>query len=429
MRSVLRTGLLGATLLVACAQIGGGCASPVEESSRALSLGVEGAYVPPVHVLEAGDQFNIDYVGAGSWIDEETSCAGDFTDGAQELQQYLLQYFPQTYFIGGYSCRPIVGNPTQTSVHSIGRALDIMIYPLPDGEADNDLGDPLANWLIKNAEHIGIQFVIWDKTSWGPHRTPGDRARPYTGGSPHTDHLHIELSVDAAARRTAFFQRPQPPPMIEECAALPEVGGIIDEEDSCTQLMGRSQSWRRVPGAGHGDHLVWTNAFESDKPSNWARYQVSPSLPGAYKVEVFTGTEFSTFDRLRYEVHHGQSISEKVIDPRGPEGWRELGTFEFDMGGGQAVALFDNRTPEKVLEHGMVDVDQHIAVDAIRLTPSGFDSSDSPEKPDNPGGPNPGEVPGDLHGGCQSSGGSQSMAWSLAFTVLAFIRRRKQRSY
>lgn len=50
------------------------------------------------------------------------------------------------------------------SVHAIGRAIDLMV-PMEAGDANNGLGDPVANWLVENAEFIGIQRVIWDITS------------------------------------------------------------------------------------------------------------------------------------------------------------------------------------------------------------------------------------------------------------------------
>ena len=67
--------------------------------------------------------------------------------------------------------------------------------PLDGGEADNTLGDPIANYLIRNATELGVQFFIWDRSKWnieygGP--------KYYGGSHPHHDHLHIELTPDAA---------------------------------------------------------------------------------------------------------------------------------------------------------------------------------------------------------------------------------------
>jgi hypothetical protein len=87
------------------------------------------------------------------------------------------------------------------SVHAIGRAIDLMV-PMAGRDADNTLGDQVANWLVENAESIGIQRVIWDKAFWNGQRGFGPLA---STSLPHTDHIHVELSVDGANKRTPFF--------------------------------------------------------------------------------------------------------------------------------------------------------------------------------------------------------------------------------
>ena len=72
-------------------------------------------------------------------------------------------------------------------------------------------GDAVANWLIQNAEAIGVQFIVWDRSSWNASRPPGTKLRAYTGPHPHNDHLHVELTIAGANRRTAWFRAPAPP--------------------------------------------------------------------------------------------------------------------------------------------------------------------------------------------------------------------------
>jgi hypothetical protein len=110
------------------------------------------------------------------------------------------------------------------SVHGTGRAIDVFI-PLSRGDADNTLGDEVANWLVSNAQAIGVQLVIWDRSSWNGSRSSGSKLRAYGGPHPHHDHLHVELNTDGAARRTPWFRggattpptmtpsTPTPPPM------------------------------------------------------------------------------------------------------------------------------------------------------------------------------------------------------------------------
>ena len=171
----------------------------------------------PADVLAAGDlQGNIEYTGAGPWLGEE-SCTDGLEPGTEALGDYLQMYFPQVPSVGGFSCRPINGNNSQASVHSTGRALDIFIPLTADGGADNDLGDPIAHWLIRNAETIGIQLIIWDLSTWAPYRDVGERAAAYTGAHPHDDHLHVELTVEAAALGTPWF---------DESWTAPDIVGV-----------------------------------------------------------------------------------------------------------------------------------------------------------------------------------------------------------
>ncbi len=137
--------------------------------------------------------------------------------GTTELDAYIRGRWSYVGAGGTYTCRRN-SNPDASdhlSVHSIGRAIDLMITPI-GGQADNTRGDPVANWLIENAEYIGIQRVIWDGWYWNGERgfsQISDTRR--SDGSYRTDHhvnhIHVELSVDGAARRTRFFTDGAPP--------------------------------------------------------------------------------------------------------------------------------------------------------------------------------------------------------------------------
>jgi hypothetical protein len=171
-------------------------------------------WVLPEEVRAAGEAQHVRYDSPGAWADGR-NCSGSHTPGAQELRQYILTHFPGVTAIGGYACRQNTANKAETSVHGVGRALDIMI-PRVGGRANSAIGDPIANWLVRNATAIGVQYLIWNRVSWNGHiKAPKDR--PYTGPNPHTDHIHAELNHDGAGRKTPWFQRspngkPVPPP-------------------------------------------------------------------------------------------------------------------------------------------------------------------------------------------------------------------------
>lgn len=93
--------------------------------------------------------------------------------------------------IGIWSKRNIAGTNTP-SQHSMGNAID--------WHGKKGVGDPvmqkLANWLVKNADIIQAQNIIYNRKIWNPSQ--GWHA--YSGVSPHTDHVHVDFKkVNATA--------------------------------------------------------------------------------------------------------------------------------------------------------------------------------------------------------------------------------------
>jgi hypothetical protein len=100
--------------------------------------------------------------------------------------------FPQPRFLGIYNRRNVAGTSTP-SAHAEGRALDIgLLVSRPDEKA---LGDQLFDLLIRNAAELGLDHVIWNRRIWSSAR---GGPRPYTGVSPHTDHIHVAFTRDGS---------------------------------------------------------------------------------------------------------------------------------------------------------------------------------------------------------------------------------------
>jgi hypothetical protein len=162
-----------------------------------------------------------------------SSCTGSLSAGARELGDFLVEHFEASSY-GGYNCRTI-GSSSTLSVHSEGRAIDLYVPMDGSGRdaAANDLGDPIAQWLVENAEHIGISYVIWDQASWGAHRG-GDKHRSYGGAHPHNNHLHIELTWNAAFRVTDWYADPDAtvPDGTEPDETEPDDGDDGDDGDT-----------------------------------------------------------------------------------------------------------------------------------------------------------------------------------------------------
>ncbi len=164
-------------------------------------LRMAGSFVPDATSLHDGRAL-ISYDDVPAW-DGGAHCGGGLTRGAGTLSTFLRGHFHGISSIGGYSCRPNTANTSRMSVHGSGRALDIMI-PTDHGDADNGVGDAIANWLIANSHAIGVQYLIWDHTQWSASRST-NRVSAYTGPIPHIDHIHMELTIDASHEGTPFF--------------------------------------------------------------------------------------------------------------------------------------------------------------------------------------------------------------------------------
>lgn len=202
--------------LVAVALAAAGCAGDDPLASRVEGVAVAGPWAPSAATRAAAASQRVPVVDppAVAPLGRCTStnpfacscthpaCHAAYP-GTAELDAFLRRRFPYLRSGGLYCCRQnsaATSTPT-LSVHAIGRAIDLMV-PTTGGDADNTLGDPVAAFLVERAVEIGVQRVIWDRAYWNGERGFGLLS---SASLPHTDHLHIELSVDGANRRTRFF--------------------------------------------------------------------------------------------------------------------------------------------------------------------------------------------------------------------------------
>jgi hypothetical protein len=142
------------------------------------------------------------------------------------------------------------------------------------------------------------------------------------------------------------------------CGVVGPGGGTVSEESDCFQAFGPPEYWREE-AAGHGGHLYWTNAFSTDTPSNWAWWRLHLEEAGEYLVEYRDHATWGAWTDVNYAVRAGGADHDVVIDQSG-SGWQPLGTWTFDAGGDQWVAVYDDGVG--------VPADQHVVADAIRLT-------------------------------------------------------------
>jgi hypothetical protein len=394
-------------------------------------LSQPGRWAIPDDVMAVGDQQDVEFNNAPPY-DGGSNCSGGATDGALTLRDHLIGFFPQIETVGIYNCRVIAGTNSM-SLHGVGRALDVMM-PTVDGAADNDLGDPIAHWLIENAEAIGIQTIIWDRTIWRVSNNP--REHEYTGENPHVDHLHVEVNVLAGNEGTPWFDAPFGPETCEPLGVVTEAGVVVDDGDQCFQLFGPAQFWRHETVGEQGD-LAWTNAFENETKSNWARWSLPLESAGTFEVQVFIEPTFGVFDHTLYEVTASGETTQIIVDQGAADGWTTLGQFAFTGDGSESVVVVDNFA-------GAVGDEQHVVADALRVRipqappveepieeeeePPPVDEEEEPIDP----GPVDDEDPEvvierqTLQPSTSAAGGCSAGGAPMLFALLAVLRRRRR---
>lgn len=126
------------------------------------------------------------FVGAGR-------CTGRAQPGVTAFMSWAVNDYRQgARNLGIYNCRG-TGSGSR-SIHGEGRAADVG-FP---GVA-NPAGTRLLNALLPHVGTLGIQLIIWNRRMYSARYPRGTR---YTGVSPHTDHLHIEFTWNAARSLT-----------------------------------------------------------------------------------------------------------------------------------------------------------------------------------------------------------------------------------
>ncbi|MEV4753599.1 hypothetical protein AB0J86_00555 [Micromonospora sp. NPDC049559] len=126
----------------------------------------------------------------GEWPNESCSKDDPTTSGCitpRTLNAYTeVKKAGFNRFVGCY--RP--GGPFE---HPKGRACDWSLLNRGFASAktqDQKLyGNNLAAFLIRNADRLGILYVIWYKQIWWP----GSGWKSYSGASDHTDHVHMSM--------------------------------------------------------------------------------------------------------------------------------------------------------------------------------------------------------------------------------------------
>ena len=162
----------------------------------------------------------------------QTACEPIARPGVERFRDLVLAAYPGTTNAGIVRACSSGG----TSEHKEGRAWD--------WRADAD--DPiqaaqvadLMQWLLAPDEHgnsaamarrLGVMYVIWDAQVWKSYQAARGW-QPYSGSSPHTDHVHLSFSWAGALGETSYWTgkvapvmsrpAPAPAPVVADAAVV-----------------------------------------------------------------------------------------------------------------------------------------------------------------------------------------------------------------
>jgi hypothetical protein len=137
----------------------------------------------------------------------QSTCDPAAKPGTLALRNLLLSRYPGTSS-GGISRACDVGGKSE---HKEGRAFDWganVGNPAQRAAVDDFLRFLFATDSYGHqhalARRMGVMYVIWNQQIWHAYRADLGW-QPYTGTSPHTDHVHISLSWAGARAETSYY--------------------------------------------------------------------------------------------------------------------------------------------------------------------------------------------------------------------------------
>ncbi|MCU1450189.1 MAG: hypothetical protein JWP02_2359 [Acidimicrobiales bacterium] len=137
----------------------------------------------------------------------QSTCDPTPKPGTVALRNLLLSRYPNTVSFGISRACDVGG----VSEHKEGRAFDWganVNNPAQRAAVDNFLAALFATDSYGHrhalARRMGVMYVIWNQQIWGAYKADTGW-QPYSGDSPHTDHVHISLSWAGARAETSYY--------------------------------------------------------------------------------------------------------------------------------------------------------------------------------------------------------------------------------
>ncbi|GAB3875481.1 peptidoglycan-binding domain-containing protein [Terrabacter terrigena] len=173
---------------------------------------------PPTRPLPSGLDVYVPYQG-------QTICDPVARPGVLAFARLMTSHY-------GMGSTALIGRTCGSgpSEHYDGRAWDWMLNV--DNPAQEAVAQSVLDWLTAPdangvqgamARRFGIMYIIHNRKMWRAYATERGWA-PYSGVSPHTDHIHFSFNHDGAAGRTSWWTGV---PTRSYLTALPRAGSSL----------------------------------------------------------------------------------------------------------------------------------------------------------------------------------------------------------
>jgi hypothetical protein len=137
----------------------------------------------------------------------QVSCDPVAKPGVVAFRNLILRKFGGTDLGISRDCE--VGGDSE---HKEGRAWDYGLnwYDKADraraAQTIAFLTESVAGDPARRAKRLGVMYMIWNERIWSAYRA-ADGWRPYTGASPHRDHIHISFTWNGATMRSSWWTK------------------------------------------------------------------------------------------------------------------------------------------------------------------------------------------------------------------------------
>ncbi|GAB3113928.1 hypothetical protein GCM10027055_19170 [Janibacter alkaliphilus] len=170
----------------------------------------------------------------------QTVCDPDAKPGVTAFARLMANHYSEYSYGISRACN------YGLTEHSEGRALDWMLNAYDSHE--REVADSVLAWLMAPdsqgrpaamARRFGIMYIIWNRKIWSTYNMSAGW-RPYSGVSPHTDHIHFSFSWDGAMQRTSWWTGKPWTSVTRTPGGTP--GNVVDSSSYPTLRQGASGS-------------------------------------------------------------------------------------------------------------------------------------------------------------------------------------------